>query len=85
MAVLFRLTQDVRQLPFQPIQPVIERSKGRLSRGGFVGEARRVRRLPLGKDLALDLAELFLEALDALLWRRLLALREGRHGGRRIG
>ena len=81
MAVFFRLAKHVRHLPLDGVEPLGECRDGRLRRRRFTGDAGRVGRAAPRKDLALDLLDLALEPLNALLGSRHLALghRRGRN------
>jgi len=84
IAVLFRLTKDVRQLPFNRIKPVVEAIDRVLRCGRIVTEPGRVGRLTFREHLLLNLANLVLEPIDPLLRSRWTALRVGgahRDGG----
>ena len=71
IAVLLRLAKHVGHLPLERIEPLVEADHRRLGRGGVVGEARSVGRPALGEDPPLQLIDLPLEPIDALLGRRL--------------
>ena len=82
MPVLFRLAEEVGHLPLERVEALVERGHRRLGRRGLVREAGGVRRAALGEDLALDLIDLPLQPVEALLGSRRLALGE-RRGGRK--
>ena len=76
VAVLLRLAKHVGHLPLERVEALVEAHHRRLGRGRVVGEAGGVGRLALWEDAPLHLVDLALEAIDALLGRRLLALSE---------
>src|SRR4051812_31340259 len=84
MAVLFRLTEHIRDLTLKRIEALVERDDRRLRRRGLVRKAGAVGRPALREDLALDLLNLALEPVETLLRRGgRLALRERRGSGQR--
>src|SRR4051794_24277731 len=85
MAVLLRRAEQVGHLPLERVEPLVERRDRRLRGRRFVGEASGVRRASLRKNLALHLVYLALEAVEALLGRRRLALGKRRGGRQRNG
>jgi hypothetical protein len=77
IAVFLGLPNEVRHLPFDCVETLVEGDDRRLGRRRIVREASGVSRAPLREDLALHLLHLFFEAVDALLGtRRRLTLRK---------
>src|SRR4051812_19893950 len=84
MAVLFRLAEHIRDLTLKRIEALVKRDDRGLRRRRLVRKAGAVGRPALREDLALDLLNLTLEPVEALLGtRRRLALCERRGSGQR--
>ena len=81
VAVLFRLAEQVGHLPFERVEPLVERHDRRLGRGGLVGKPAVSAGRPFGKTCRCISFDLPLEPIDPLLGRRRLALRKRRSTG----
>jgi len=88
VSVLLRLADQISDLPFERIEPLVEIYNRGLGRSRIVGEASRVGWASLREHLSLDLLHLLFEAVEALLGRgRSLPLGDcgGRSKGRGCG
>jgi hypothetical protein len=83
VTILLGLAKDVGHLPFESVEPLIERDHRRLGGSRLVRETRCVRRAPPREDLPLHLLQLALEPFDPLLGCRRLALRQCRRWDQR--
>jgi len=67
IAILFRLTNQVRDLPFDRVEPLVEVHDGGLRGRRIVDETGGIGRTALGEDLPLHLLDLLFEPVEALL------------------